>query len=83
MATSTNMSVTEELLASVTEPFTKVVCLLNTNKVITDEIMKTVQSKIGNLHWVDMNRFCQGHHTKPEGIYEMFGEYFDKNHVDV
>ena len=30
-----------------------------------------------------MNRFCQGRHAKPEGIYEMFGEYFDKNQVDV
>ena len=83
MAASTNMSVTEELLASVTEPFTKVVCLLDTNKTITDEIMNTMRRKLGNLHWIDMNRFCQGRHTKPEGIYEMFGEYFDKNQVDV
>ena len=83
MAASTSLSVTEELLASVTEPFTKVVCLLETNKVITDEMMAMVRRKLGNYHWVDMNHFCQGRHTKPAGIYEMFGEYFDKNQVDV
>ena len=75
MATTTNLSVTEELLASVTDPFTKVVCLLDANKVITDDMMHNVWRKLGNYHWVNMNRFCQGRHTKPEGIYAMFGEY--------
>ena len=83
MAASTSLSVTEELLASVTEPFTKVVCLLDAKKVITDEMMCTVRRQLGNYHWVDMNRFCQGRHTKPAGIYEMFGEYFNKNQVDI
>ena len=83
MATTTSMSVTEELLASITEPFTKVVCVLDTRKIISDEIMNTVRKKLGNRHWIDMNRFCQGRHTKPQGIYELFGEYFDKNQVDV
>ena len=83
MAASTSLSVSEELLASVTEPFTKVVCLLDANKVITDEMMCNVRKKLGNYHWVDMNRFCQGRHTKPAGIYEMFGEYFDKNQTVI
>ena len=78
MATTTNLSATEELLASVTDPFTKVVCLLDANKVITDDMMHNVRRKLGNYHWVDMNHFCQGHHTKPKGIYAMFGEYFGK-----
>ena len=83
MATTTSMSVSEELLASITEPFTKVVCVLDTSKIISDDIMNTVRKKLGNRHWIDINRFCQGRHTKPQGIYELFGKYFDKNQVDV
>ena len=83
MADTTSMSVSEELLASITEPFTKVVCALDTTKIISDDIMNNVRKKLGTRHWIDMNRFCQGRHTKPQGIYELFGEYFDKNQVDV
>ena len=84
MAAASNLTVTEELLASVTEPFTKVVCLLDDNKnAITDKIMHVVRQRLGNRHWVDLNRFVQGCRAKPEGIYDMFGEYFEKNQIDV
>ena len=55
MAAAAKLSITEEILASVTELFTKVVCLLEANKVITDKMVQNVRKKIGNYHWVDMN----------------------------
>ena len=48
MAASVKLTVTEELLASVTEPFTKVVCLLDNNEnAITDKIMHVVPTEAG------------------------------------
>ena len=77
------LSLCEEILKNVTEPFTKVVCTLDDSKNITDTMMEYVRTKLGPAHWIDINSFYGGMSPKPKAIYCMFGEYFEKNDAEV
>ena len=82
---ATGRSITSELIDSlVSEPFTKVVCLLYWEKGLSVEMFRKTCQALAGSYWIDTQCYTslQGA-VNVQGIYEMFGEYSFMNGGEV
>ena len=73
MATK-HLSMAEELLNAVTEPFTKVLCLLHDSRTITIDNFKRQHAKLMKHHWIDSSilQTRNKQHPTTTGIFELY-----------
>ena len=82
---ATGRSIASELIDSlVSEPFTKVVCLLDWKKGLSVEMFRKTRQALAGSYWIDTQRYTSPRGTvNAQGIYEMFGEYSLTNGGEV
>ena len=82
---ATGRSITGELIDSlVSEPFTKVVCLLDWNKGLSVEMFRKTRQALAGSYWIDTQCYASTRSViNAQGIYEMFGEYSLTNGGEV
>ena len=70
----TKISMAEELLNAITEPFMKVVCKLHDSRIISVENFKIKKSELMKSHWIDGTSLLTTDKKKPmtTGIFEVF-----------
>ena len=66
------------------EPFTKVLCLLDWSKDLSVEVFRKMRQGLAGSFWINTQRYVSTHGViNSEGIYEMFGGYSLTNGGDV
>ena len=82
---ATGRSIASELIDSlVSEPFTKVVCLLDWKKGLLVEMFRKTRQALAGSYWIDTQRYTSPQGTiNAQGIYEMFSEYSLTNGGEV
>ena len=75
MATK-HLSMAEELLNAITEPFTKVLCLLHDSRTITIDNFKRQHAELMKHHWIDSSilQTLDKQHPTTTGIFEVYGK---------
>ena len=81
----TGRSITSELFDSlVSEPFMKVICLLDWKKGLSVEMFKKTCQALAGSYWIDTQHYTSPQGTiNVQGINEMFGEYSLTNGGEV
>ena len=80
------ISIAEELLNAVTpEPFTKTLCVLHDNRVISPENFKRKHNELMKRHWLDSTALLSPDKSKPTctGLFEIFGKLCSMNGADM
>ena len=82
---ATGRSIAGELIDSlVSEPFMKVVCLLDWNKGLSVEMFRKTRQALAGSYWIDIQCYASTQGViNAQGIYEMFGEYSLMNGGEV
>ena len=78
---SKHLSMAEELLNAVTEPHTKVLCLLHDSRITSIDNFKRQHTELMKHHWIDSNilQTSDKQHPTPTGIFEAFGKKTGQN----
>ena len=73
---SKHLSMAEELLNAVTEPHTKVLCLLHDSRIISVDNFKRQHAELMKHHWIDSSilQTSDKQHPTTTGIFEVFGK---------
>ena len=71
-----HLSMAEEMLNAITEPFTKVLCLLHDSRTITIENFKRQHTELMKHHWLDSSILLtpDKKHPTTTGIFEVNGK---------
>ena len=71
-----HLSMAEELLNAITEPFTKVLCLLHDTRTITIDNFKRQHAELMKHHWIDSSilQTPDKQHPTTTGIFEVYGK---------
>ena len=85
MAKDASRSIVSELIDSlVSEPFTKVVCLLDWKKGLSIDMFRKTRQALAGSYWIDTQWYGSTRGSvNAQGIYEMFGEYSLTNGGEV
>ena len=81
----TGRSIMSELFDNLmSEPFTKVVCLLDWKKGLLVEMFRKTRQALAGSYWINTQHYTSpGGTINAQGIYEMFGEYSLMNGGEV
>ena len=73
---SKHLNMAEELLNAVTEPHTKVLCLLHDSRIISVDNFKRQHAELMKHHWIDSSilQTSDKQHPTTTGIFEVFGK---------
>ena len=73
---SEHLSMAEELLNAITEPHTKVLCLLHDSRIIYADNFKRQHAELMKHHWIDSSilQTLDKQHPTTTGIFEVFGK---------
>ena len=79
-----HLSMAEELLNAITEPFTKV-CLLHDSRTITIKNFKRQHTELMKHHWLDSSilQTADKKHPTTTGIFEVYGKKTGLNAVEL
>ena len=82
---SKKISMAEELLNAVTEPFTKAVCMLHDSRIISIENFKIKKADLMKSHWIDSTLLLSTDKKSPttRGIFEVFANKAGLNATDL
>ena len=82
---SKKISMAEELLNAVTEPFTKVVCKLHDSRITSIENFKIKKTDLMKSHWIDSTLLLSSNKKRPTttGIFEVFANRAGLNATDL
>ena len=80
-----HISMAEELLNAVTEPFTKVVCKLHDSRVTSIENFKIKKADLMKCHWIESTLLLSSDKKKPTttGIFEVFANKAGLNATEL
>ena len=80
-----HLSMAEELLNAVTEPFTKVLCLLHDSKTITIKNCKRQHTELMKYHQLDSSILLtpDKKHPTTTGIFEVYGKKTGLNAAEL
>ena len=78
---SKHLSIAEELLNAVTEPHTKVLCLLHDSRIISVDNFKRQRAELMKHHWIDSSilQTSDKQHPTKTGIFDVFGKKTGQN----
>ena len=84
MATK-HLSMAEELLNAVTEPFTKVLCLLHDSRIVSVDNFKRQHAELMKHHWIDSSilQTPDKQHATTTGIFEVYGKKTGLNATEL
>ena len=79
------ISMAEELLNAVTEPFTKVVCKLHDSRIVSVKNFKIKKAELMKSHWINSTLLLISDKKKPTttGIFEVFANKAGLNATDL
>ena len=79
------ISMAEELLNAITEPFTKIVCKLHDSRIISVENFKIKKAELMKSHWIDGTSLLTTDRKKPTttGIFEVFASKAGLNAAEL
>ena len=84
MATK-HQSMAEELLNAITEPFTKVLCLLHDSRIVSVDNFKRQHAELMKHHWIDSSilQTLNKQHPTTTGIFEVYGKKTGLNATEL
>ena len=82
---SKHLSMAEELLNAVTEPHTKVLCLLHDSRIISVDNFKRQHAELMKHHWIDSSilQTSDKQHPTTTGMFEVYGKKTGLNATEL
>ena len=82
---SKHLSMAEELLNTVTEPHTKVLCLLHDSRIISVDNFNRQHAELMKHHWIDSSilQTSDKQHPTTTGIFEVYGKKTGLNATEL
>ena len=82
---SKHLSMAEELLNAITEPHTKVLCLLHDLRIISVDNFKRHHAELMKHHWIDSSilQTSDKQHPTTTGIFEVYGKKTSLNMTEL